>query len=453
MVDLKLQANVTQTVELLLSPRLLQMLKVLSLPYLEIVEQITKESEENVMLEVERKDEYVEFLRYLTSDRKIKKEADFSELAGLENIGRVEKTLEEHLLQQLELEDLEEDYKNIAREIILNIDDHGYLLSYPQLRQKIMQRFDVSRPTVDKILKLVQNFEPEGVGARNLKECLLIQIKAYNFENESLEEILEKVVKNYLEDLEAQNFSKIAAGLGVAESGVREIAAFIKNNLNPYPGSSFGGGSRQVIPSFAVEKNEEGYKLINLETRYGPAIKISPLYLKMLENPSTDEKTKTFLKERLKRAKALMEDFSKRGETLEKIARKIIGFQTDFLERGLIWLKPLSQKSLAEEFDLHPSTISRAVAEKFLQTPQGLFPLKFLCPRGPKGMTAARLKALIVEIIGGEDKTTPLTDERITELMKEKGADINRRTVAFYRKGLKISTAMDRMLEEEIKND
>ncbi|MGB9613158.1 MAG: hypothetical protein ACPL4K_03160, partial [Candidatus Margulisiibacteriota bacterium] len=208
MPEIKLQAEATQNLELLLSPRLLEMLKILSLPYLEAIEEITKEAEENVMLEVERRDEYVEFLRYLTSDRKIKKEVDFSELPGLENIGRVEKTLEEHLLEQVTLEDLSETYQQIAREIIGNIDDHGYLLDYPHLRERIMEKYSVSRPTVDKVLKIVQSFEPDGVGARDLKECLWIQVEAHNFENEELEKLIKKVIVNHLEDLEKQDYQK-----------------------------------------------------------------------------------------------------------------------------------------------------------------------------------------------------------------------------------------------------
>jgi len=444
MAELRLQADLKQTLDLLLAPRMLQMLKVLSLPYLEVVETLKNESEENPMLEVERQDEYVAFLNYLISDKKIKKEADFKEMPGLENIGRVEKTLEEYLLEQLELEDIEENFKDIGKEIIGNIDDQGYLLGYPQLREKIMQKFNVSRPTVDKALKIIQGFEPEGVGARDAKECLLIQIEAYQFENDELQEILEKAVGKHLEDISQGNYKKAAEALGIPESGMEEIASFIKNNLNPYPGASFGGQARQVIPSFAVEEAAKGYKLVNLETTYGPVLKISKEYLKILEDPKTDEKTKTFLKERLKRAKELMEDFSKRSETLEKIVRRIIESQQDFLEKGVIWLRPLSQKSLAGEFGLHPSTVSRTVAEKYVQTPQGLYPLRFLCPRGPKGLTAARIKAMLVEIINREDKHNPLTDEQVTEFMKERGVNIDRRTVAHYRKELNVPTAMER---------
>jgi RNA polymerase sigma-54 factor len=444
MIELRAQTDLKQTLDLLLAPRLLQMLKILALPYHEAAEQLNKEAEENPVLEVERQDEYVEFLNYLTSDRQIRKEADFKELPGLENIGRVEKSLEEYLLEQLELEDIEAGQKALAREIIGNIDDQGYLLAYPQLRERLMKGHDVSRPTVDKALKLVQSFEPEGVGARDLKESLLIQIAAYNFENVELEELLEQVVQNHLPDLEKGDQQKIAAALGLPAQGIEEIANFIKHNLNPYPGASFGGEVRQVIPSFAVEPTPQGHKIVNLESHYGPVIRLSPHYLKMLEDPKTDDQTRLFLKERLKRARQLMEDFAKRTETLDKIARKIIDSQQEFLAKGPTWLKPLTQKSLADEFGLHPSTISRTVAEKYVQTPQGVYPLRFLCPRGPKGLTAARLKAMIVESINLEDKHNPLTDEQVTELMKQRGAIIDRRTVAHYRKVLGLPTAMDR---------
>ncbi|MBN3032803.1 MAG: RNA polymerase factor sigma-54 [Candidatus Saganbacteria bacterium] len=453
MIGLNFQQNISQTIDLLLSPRLLQMLKVLQLPYAEFIEQLNKEAEENPVLEVERCDEYVEFLRYLTSDKSIRKEADFSELAGLENFSRVAKTLEDHLLEQLEFEDLEPQQKQLCRELIGNIDDHGYLLAYPRLRDRLMEQFKVSRPTVDKALSLVQQFEPDGVGARDLKECLLLQIRAYDFDSEELAELLERAVGSQLEALERQDYKGAAEALGIAENGAKEIAEFIKNNLHPYPGAKFGGEAKMVIPSFAVEPAGRGYKFVNLETRYGPSLKLSAAYLKMLDDPKTDAKTRAFLTEKLRRARELMEDFAKRSETLEKIVRKIIGTQADFLARGALWLKPLSQKSLAGEFGLHPSTISRSVAEKYIQTPQGLFPLKFLCPRGPKGLTAARLKALIVGLIGEEDKSRPLSDAELSRRLKEKGADLDRRTVAYYRKELKIATAAERGEHEQPSQD
>ena len=164
----------------------------------------------------------------------------------------------------------------------------------------------------------------------------------------------------------------------------------------------------------------------------------------MLEDPKTDQKTKEFLKEKLKNAKNLIEDFCKRSETLEKIVRKIVGTQEGFLTKGITWLQPLTQKALADEFGLHPSTISRTVTEKYIQTPQGLYPLKFLCPRGPKGLTVVRTKAMLADIVKSEDKNSPFTDSQITKRMKEEGARIDRRTVAYYRKELKIPPASER---------
>jgi len=434
----------SQSLDLYLAPRVIQMLKILNLPYLELVHEIVKESEDNVMLEVERQDEYVAMLQYLTSDKKIKNETDFSELPGLKNFARVDKNLEDFLLEQVENSELEDKNALIAKELIANIDDHGYLVGYPLLRDKIMQDFDVSRPTVDKVLKVIQQFEPEGVAARDLKECLLIQVAAYDFDHEQLRHILQQFIENHLTDLEQAQYQKIATALGLDEKGVKEIANFIHNNLNPYPGANFGGESRMVIPSFAIDQTAKGFVVTNLEKRYGPSITISRTYQKMLEDPKTDAKTKNFLKERLKRAKELLEDFQKRGETLEKIVRKIIDSQQAFLKQGLIWLQPLTQKSLADEFGLHPSTISRAVAEKYIQTPQGLFPLKLLCPRGPKGATVAKTKSLIVELIKNEAGHDPLTDEQLTLQLQERGIQITRRTVAFYRQELKLGPAGDR---------
>ncbi|MDI6731398.1 MAG: RNA polymerase factor sigma-54 [Candidatus Margulisbacteria bacterium] len=447
MPDLGLQPELRQTLELQLAPRLIQMLKILNLSYADLVERINKEAEENVVLEVERQDQYLELIRYLNSDKKIKKEADFSEMPGLENVKKVAESLEEHLLHQLELENLDPAPKNIGQKIIGNIDDFGFVVNYPALREKIMAEFSVSRPTVDKVLKIIQGFEPEGVGARDAKECLLIQIGAYSFENEELQDILYQAVEKYLPAIAEGNLTQLAAGLKVSQSAATEIINFIKNNLNPNPGQAFGGETKFIIPSFSVEKSGAGYQVINLETRYGPTLNLSRQYQKMLENPKTDEKTRTFLLEKLKRAKDLMEDFAKRTETLEKIVRKIIETQEAFFDKGIVFLTPLSQKSLAQEYGLHPSTISRTVAEKYIQTEKGAFPLKFLCPRGTKGFTVPRLKDMVSEIIKGEDKNNPLSDGEITEKMHALGAKIDRRTTAYYRKELKIPSADDRAIK------
>lgn len=439
-----LEPQLNQTLELVLSPRMLQMLKVLNMPYIELVEQIQKEADENVMLEVERKDELFEYIKYINSDRNIKKEADFSELPGLENLKDTSKTLEETLLDQLELENLNKKNHGIGKRIIENIDDRGFIGNYTEIREKMMKDLNVSRPTVDKVLKLIQTFEPDGVGARDLKECLLIQVEEYSFENYELEEVLKKVIESHLEDLANKEFEKISKSLGIPVSGVARIAEFIKGNLNPNPGSAYSQESTHVIPSFSVEKTTSGYKIMNLERTYGPVIKISPEYMKMLSDPKTDEKTVKFLKEKLEAAKTLLENLARRYETIGKALDKIISAQTDFLDKGALFLRPLLQKELANEFGVHPSTISRAIGGKYIQTPKGMFLIKLLCPRSHKGFTPMKLKSLIADAIKGEEGARPLSDEDIKQKLEEEGAEVARRTVAAYREELGFPTSRKR---------
>jgi RNA polymerase sigma-54 factor len=440
----RLETQLRQTLELVLSPKMLQTLKLLSLPYIELVDKLKQEAEENVMLEVERHDELFELIRYLNSDKKIRKDADFSEMPGIEEVRDKSMTLEEALLDQLELENLNEKDRKIAGVIIENIDDKGYISNYAEVREKIMKDLDVSRPTVDKVLKIVQGFEPDGVGARDLKECLLIQIGEYNFQNEELEDVLTKVVSKHLEDLGEKRYDKIAKSLGIPKEGVARIAEFIKENLNPYPGSCFAGTARHIIPSFAIEGSENGYKLVNLEKNYGPVLKINDRYLKMMNDPKIDAEALKFLKAKFASAKELMENIRKRYELSDRIMEKLKETQAEFLEQGKIFLKPFLQKELASDFDVHPSTISRAISEKYVQTPQGLLPIKFLFPRGHKGFTHAKLKSMIRSIVEGEDKAGPLSDEAIVKSLRSMGADVARRTVNAYRKELGISDSKDR---------
>jgi len=440
----RLEPQLKQTLELVLSPKMIQMLKILNLPYIELVEKMRQEAEENVMLDVERKDEFLEYIKYITSDRRVKKEVDFTEYPGMENIKAKKESLEEHLMHQLELENLDENYQNICEYLIRNLDDRGFITNYTEVREKIMEEIEVSRPIVDKALKIIQGFEPDGVGARSLKECLLIQIKEYNFETYELEKILAKAVSKHFDDLAAQNYEKVARSLGIEKSGVERIAEFIRVNLNPNPGAAFSPEAQHVIPSFAVEEGDKGYKVVNLERKYGPILRISSEYKRMLEDPKTDKEALKFLKEKLMAARNLMENIAKRYETTEKIVELIRECQPLFLEKGIIWLRPLMQKDIAEKLGLHPSTISRAIAEKYVQTPQGLFPIKFLCPRSHKGHTTPRVKSMIVEIIKNEDKKHPLSDEEIRNILVSEGINIKRRTVASYREKLKISSSSER---------
>jgi len=440
----RLEPRLEQTLELVLSPKMLQMLKILNLPYIELVERIEKEAEENVMLEVERGDELFEVIKYINSGKKVKKEADFTDVPGLKNIADTSKTLEATLLQQLELEDLSKVNEEIAGLLIESINDRGYIENYTEVRDGIIKKLGVSRPTVDKMLKLIQTFEPDGVGARDLKECLLIQIREYNFENFELEKVLTSAVSKHLDDIAKRDFKKVSKSMGIPVPGVERLAEFIRANLNPHPAASFSTEAVHVIPSFSIEKTDKGFEITNLERNCGPLLKISPQYLKMLEDPKTDAETLKFLRQKLSAAKDLMEDLARRHETMERIVEKIKATQLDFFSKGKTFLKPLLQKDLAQEFGIHPSTVSRAIASKYIQTPKGLFRIKLLCPRSHKGLTPLRIKTMIAEIIGQENRQKPLTDENIKTLLMENGADVTRRTIALYRQEIGIAKTSKR---------
>lgn len=444
MPELNFEQNINTELQMLLSPRLLGMLRILNLPYTDLVKEIESASEENPMLEIESHERLTEYLRYLESNKKTKKELDFKEYPGLENIKEAKRDLRSHLLTQLSLADVPQDVIEAAEALISEIDGNGYLKNYEEIKQRTIKKNKTSDAVAEKALDLIQSFEPEGVGARTLEECLLIQVKEYGFDSPALQRLLEKTVKNHLADLGKKDFKKISAALNITDEGALEIAEYIRLNLNPYPGAAFGEEAQHVIPSFAVEKEDDKYKIINLEEKYGPKIGLSREYQKMLKDPKTDEKTVKFLKERYEKATEMLEDLAKRKETSSAIMEIIMEMQTEFLEKGAAWLAPLEQKGIAERLGLHPSTISRAVAGKYIQTPQGMLPFKFLCPRKYKGVAPSAVKAKILEMVADEDKKDPLSDDDIKNVLAKEGITVERRTVAGYRKALGILPSGER---------
>ena len=439
------ELNISQTLELMLSPRMIQMLKILNLSYVELAEEIEQGSEENVMLEIERPDRLLEYLKHISTERVSKKEIAFEELPGIETLADTAETLPDHLLKQLDLEETDERKRKTAESLIGNIDARGYLLNYKEVSGAIKKELKVSQEEIDDALEMIQDFEPEGVGARSLKECLLIQVREHNFESDELEEMLIRAIEDHLDDIAEKNFDKIAKALKIPRDGAVKLAEFIKNNLNPNPGSLFAERLPCVIPSFSIVKEKDGYKVINLERTYGPVLKISPVYEKMLKDPSTDAKSIEFLRDKFEAAKDFLENIAKRHETIEKILNLIIKTQSHYFETGTPQLNPLMQKDMAREFGLHPSTISRAVSNKYIQTPRGIILLKVLCPREVKGLTGKKIQKLIEDILISEDKKHPLTDGEIAEQLKAKGLDLERRTVASYRQKLGFEIASKRV--------
>lgn len=445
--------NISMMMSIMLNPRMLQMLKILNMPYIELVEKINEEALENPVIEIDKKDCLIEYLRYASSSPYKKTfDASLEDNPSLENILTKGATLEEVLVSQLNLMELKKTEKDIAINLIQNIDSRGYINEYEKIKESIAREFCVENDMVDECLKIVQSLEPDGVGARDLKECLKIQIDEYNFGNKALEKLIKKTVDKHLENIMDEKLSIIAKDLKIEESGVKEIISFIKNNLNPYPGSRFSEKSTPAIPSFSLIQDENGaLKLTNLEEKYGPQIKFNSQYIKMLDNPNTDQATVKFLQEKIKSAKMLLENLEKRQKTVGKIVEEVIKRQKDFLAGSHDLPLPLSQKELSDLFGIHPSTTSRAIAEKYIETPKGIIKLKNLCPRKSGGSTKDYIKKAIEDIIREEDKRDPLTDDEIKDLLKVKNMLLKRRTISAYRKILNIKPSSERAKKEENK--
>ena len=439
------ELNISQTLEMMLSPRMIQMLNILNLPYMELVQEIEKASEDNVMLELEKPDRLLEFLRQIADNRIPKKEIPGEDLPGIESLAETSMSLEAHIMNQLNLEDLDDNQRRTAEMLVEAIDENGYIKDYKGACASITKETGATQDEIEEALSVIQALDPEGVGARDLKECLLIQVREHNFETYELEALLEKVIKDHLEDLASKNFDKIAKALKIKKDGVEYIAEFIRVNLNPNPGAKFTVKAPCVIPSFFIKKENDKFVAVNLEKTYGPTLKISPQYEKMLADPTTNAESVKYLKERLQAAKDFLENIEKRNVTIQKIMDRIISTQNDFLEKGEACLSPLMQKDIADEFGLHPSTISRAIANKYIQTPRGVFQVKFLCPREVKGLTSENIKRKISGIISSENKGKPLSDDDIAARLLQEGIKLKRRTVAGYRKKLGLEIAGKRV--------
>lgn len=423
-----------QTLQLrqILSPKMIQMLKTFQLPYADLVSAVIEENKDNVFLDIIRYDQLLDY----SSHRKLTANQGLIDGDSADFIGRIqskEKNLYEFLVSQLNLLNLSKKDHDIALLLIQGIDSQGYLPEYDTLKESIKTQYDVSDRKVSDILKIIQTFEPEGVGARNLKECLLIQVEEYDFEYEALREILSKIITYHLDDLSNQKFKRIAKALHIEEAGVQQLSDFIRSNLTPKPGLRFTNQefNSVIIPSFEVRVENGQLVFANLERQQGISVQISEEYQAVLKDPATDEATKKYLEEKFERANVLVENLQRRYENLERIAKFILEKQMAFLQKGVHYLEPLLQKEIAQNFDLTPSTISRIVSSKFIQTPFGIFALKTLCPRQHFGKTAERLKQILQDIF---DENPDLSDAKISQLLHtDYNIPIARRTVAKYR--------------------
>ncbi|OQX79788.1 MAG: RNA polymerase sigma-54 factor, partial [Candidatus Omnitrophica bacterium 4484_70.1] len=356
-------------------------------------------------------------------------------------------TLQEHLLRQLRLHRLREKEYKIGEYIIANIDEDGYLKeSCDEILESLGKEMSISKEEVEKIIKLIQTFDPVGVGATSFKECLLIQLNAKKIKNPIVYEIIQK----YLSLLARKKLKEIAKQMNTSLSKI-EKAAKIISKLDPKPGKkfSFTDPPPLITPDIIVEKINNRYEIV-INSRSLPPLRISSYYKNLLNSSSVSRETKKYLQEKIKKAVELIKTLTEREKMIKKIVEYILQIQNDFFEEGDIsLLKPLTLKELAEKIKKNESTVSRAVNKKYIQTPYGLFPLNYFFTShfktdDGKKISTQKIKSLILELIEEEKPHHSLKDSQLTRILRRYGIRIARRTVAKYRKELGIPSYSQR---------
>ncbi|MFH1549322.1 MAG: RNA polymerase factor sigma-54 [Planctomycetota bacterium] len=475
---MKMEIILRQRLEqkLKLAPQIIQSIEILQLPALDLQELITRELQENPVLEVGEPvtDEQPEAEQQQPSDADLERgreEPEFErvddfEIAIYEGIapprrsrrgddggyGKMEAmkdtpgrsmSLQEYLLEQFNLLELPEDIRQIGEEIIFNISNDGYVR---YSLEEIVESIDmpVLYVMADKALTAIQSLEPLGVGARNLAECLLLQLK----ENSPATAFKRELIEEHLKDIELNRFPKIAKDAGRTIEEVKDAIEQIRT-LHPRPGSLYSAQTvPYVVPDAAVECIDGQYQ-IKLEDQYIPHLYINDSYKHLLKKNKDNPKIAEFVGKKLDSARWLIDAIRQRRTTLYKIVGKIVEIQTEFLDKGVEHLRPLKMQEVAEAIGVHNSTVSRAISNKYIQTPRGVFPLKYFFTGGTAvtdGTVESRVsvKQRVSDIIDNEDKSNPLSDDDIAKMLKQAGLDVARRTITKYRRMMRIPSSRQR---------
>lgn len=439
-----------QSQKLIMTPALKQAITVLHLPLLELSDYLQHEVAENPVLEIKETEEREQFEAlvwqkvfaekgYLGAPRGVARDADPA--AFIENYLTNCPSLFQHLKLQLNLIPLTPQERAVGQYLIGNIDANGYLKLD---LEEVCQKCQCTRADAETMLGKIQSLDPAGVGARDLTECLLLQMKA---ENIAAPEI-ESMVRHHLTDLAEGKWLKIARALGITPRAAQANAEVIKR-LNPKPGSNFSNPETgYILPDVVVEKIGGEYRVL-VNDSVIPLLRVNPLYQAMLMGRECDEDTRRFIEQKLRAAFWLLKSIEQRRLTMTRVVHCILEHQSDFFEKGIGYLKPLTLRQIAAALDVHESTVSRATANKYMQSPLGVFELKYffergVAHRGGASTSAQSVKRMLRELIAAGDAQTPYADRQLAELLSEKGVDISRRTVAKYRMELGIPAAMKR---------
>jgi RNA polymerase sigma-54 factor len=466
--------------QLVITPQLQQAIRLLQLTRLELVDLISQEMKENPLLEEEEEgrelaegeapvteqeegetspepehtpevkgtgegaDEF-DWENYLENSNLIpfqKSSQDGEERPSFENFLTKRTTLTDHLQWQLQLSRFTDQEHQAGTWIIGNLDEDGYLkISL----EDICSEINLPMELVEGVLRKIQQFDPVGVAARDLKECLLIQLEQLSHRDP----LAEKIVSEHLSLLKNRNYPAIAKQLGASLDRVNRAASLI-SKLDPKPGKAFGGEViQEIIPDVYVYKVEGDYVIYQNDEGI-PRLKINSLYRNILSGSRfAPEGERKYIQDKLRSALWLIRSIHQRQRTIYKVTKSIVKFQREFLEKGIQFLKPLVLRDVAEDIQMHESTISRVTHNKYVHTPQGIYELKFffnaaITSTQGETMASESVKNLVREIIAREDPKKPYSDEKLVQILQGMNIHIARRTVSKYREMMKILSSNER---------
>ncbi len=366
-----------------------------------------------------------------------------AKLAALENSPAPEISLEEHLRRQLAYFEIAPDTRQICENIVANLDWRGYL-EHPLEDIASSMETDVTVEQAEEALRIVQQLEPPGVGARDIKECLLLQLD----ERDPRYEFTRRLIADHFEDIARNRYPKITRAMSCTMAQLKEAVEEIAG-LNPIPGALFAQApAPHVIPDLRVDLVEGEFRVM-LEEETLPPLRICSYYARRLQQTNLDPKTRQYLRDRLQSARWLIDAIQQRRSTIYNIASSIVDEQKDFFAKGPMHLKPLKMQEIADKVRVHVSTVSRAISDKYIQTPQGIFSMKHFFTGGVakddgemESWEVVRQKLLYV--VENEDKKNPLSDKDLADELAKQGIDIARRTISKYRKILNIPSSRAR---------
>lgn len=436
-MQLGMDVSIQQTQKLALTPQMEQSLSVLQMGTEELNQCIEEEVLSNPMLDYAKEPEKKEVRRSQGEgigyySRKKTEDTDYqSYLNAIADEKSEDTELAEYLRMQLYTKKISPRRQKIGEYLIECLEESGYLkMDIDELAKGI----GLSKEELEREIRFMQTLEPCGVFARDLKECLLLQVQG----EEQMQRQARLLIEKYLDEIAQNKIPQISKQTGLTTAEITKTIQYIKEELEPVPGRGYGCANRNeyIYPDITVKEDEKGYRII-LNKEKVHTLELNREYLPMLGQVHSSEENK-YLKEQYQKAKILLRNIGKREETLAAVAEAIVDWQRDFFDKGKAFLKPMNLLDIAQELDVHESTVSRAVRDKYLECRWGIFELKYFFSNKTSDGNNCNVLTCIQEIIRSENKQKPLSDAKIAEQLEKEGIRISRRTVTKYREQMQI---------------